>query len=109
MKDSANILEQNSVSISDGADSVSASCDNVLRRMKETADNIHSLNSGVKRFEGVLNENRANMMEMDALYPEYNFKKHKAYGTKEHYETLAKYGASPIHRMTFKGVKEYIR
>ena len=66
MKDSANILEQNSVSISDGADSVSASCDNVLRRMKETADNIHSLNSGVQRFEGVLNENRANMMEMDA-------------------------------------------
>ena len=66
MKDSADVLEQNSVSISGGADSVSASCDNVQRRMKETADNIHSLNGGVQRFEGVLNENRTNMMEMSA-------------------------------------------
>lgn len=46
------------------------------------------------------------MMEMDAKYPEYNFKKHKAYGTKEHYEALAKYGASPIHRKSFRLFKE---
>lgn len=66
MKDSADILEQNSVSISGGADSVSASCDNVQHQMRETADNIHSLNGGVQRFEDVLNENRTNMMEMSA-------------------------------------------
>ncbi len=42
------------------------------------------------------------MMEMDEKYPEYNFKKHKAYGTKEHYEALEKYGASPIHRKSFR-------
>ncbi len=46
------------------------------------------------------------MMEMDAKYPEYNFKKHKAYGTKEHYEALAKHGASPIHRKSFRLFKE---
>ena len=35
------------------------------------------------------------------LYPEYNFSKHKGYGTKEHTEALLKYGPCPIHRKTF--------
>ncbi len=48
-------------------------------------------------------------MEMlDKIYPEYNFKKHKAYGTKEHLELIKKFGPSPIHRKTFKGVREYV-
>lgn len=47
--------------------------------------------------------------ELDSKYPEYNFKKHKGYGTKEHLELIAKFGPCPIHRMTFKGVKEHIR
>lgn len=34
-------------------------------------------------------------------YPEYNFKKHKGYPTKEHREAVIKYGPSPIHRKTF--------
>ena len=41
------------------------------------------------------------MLEMDEKYPEYQFAKHKGYGTKLHYEMLAKYGASEIHRKTF--------
>ena len=41
------------------------------------------------------------MLEMDKKYPEYQFAKHKGYGTKLHYEMLTKYGASEIHRMTF--------
>lgn len=41
------------------------------------------------------------MMEMDKKYPEYNFKKHKGYPTKEHYEALKNYGASEIHRKSF--------
>ena len=36
--------------------------------------------------------------------PEYNFKKHKGYPTKEHYEALRKFGPCPIHRKTFRGV-----
>lgn len=47
--------------------------------------------------------------ELDSKYPEYNFKKHKGYGTKEHLEAIAKYGPCPIHRMTFKGVREHVR
>ena len=42
-------------------------------------------------------------------YPQYNFKKHKGYGTKEHLEAIAKYGPSPVHRLTFKGVKEHVK
>jgi len=41
------------------------------------------------------------MMEMARQYPEYDFDKHKGYGTKLHYEKLRQYGPSPIHRRTF--------
>lgn len=41
------------------------------------------------------------MDEYDAMYPEYNFKSNKGYGTKEHIEAIKKYGPCPIHRKTF--------
>mgnify|MGYP000891657196 CR=1 FL=1 len=40
-------------------------------------------------------------MEMDAMYPEYNFKKHKGYPTKEHRELVMQYGPCPLHRRSF--------
>ena len=46
------------------------------------------------------------LMELDKQYPEYCFAKHKGYGTKLHYETLDKYGISPVHRMSF--LKKYL-
>ena len=39
--------------------------------------------------------------ELDALYPQYQFAKHKGYGTKLHYEMLDQYGSCPQHRVTF--------
>ncbi len=47
--------------------------------------------------------------EVDKLYPEYGFAKHKGYGTKDHLEAIAKYGPCPIHRMTFGGVREHVK
>ena len=41
------------------------------------------------------------MVEMDKKYPGYNFAKHKGYGTKEHYECIAKLGSCEIHRESF--------
>ena len=41
------------------------------------------------------------MEELDGLYPQYRFAKHKGYGTKLHYELLREYGPSPVHRKTF--------
>lgn len=41
------------------------------------------------------------MEEYDKEYPQYNFKKHKGYGTKEHTDLILKYGVSPVHRPSF--------
>ncbi len=41
------------------------------------------------------------MLEMAKKYPEYQFEKHKGYGTKLHYEMIDKYGICEIHRKTF--------
>ena len=39
--------------------------------------------------------------ELNAQYPQYQFAKHKGYGTKLHYEMLDRYGPCPQHRVTF--------
>ena len=39
-------------------------------------------------------------------YPCYNFARNKGYGTREHLDALKKYGCSPLHRKTFRGVTE---
>ena len=41
------------------------------------------------------------MVELDRLYPEYQFAKHKGYGTALHRELLKKYGPCPVHRRSF--------
>ena len=41
------------------------------------------------------------MLEMAEKYPQYEFERHKGYGTKLHYEKIAQYGVCDIHRRTF--------
>lgn len=41
------------------------------------------------------------MREMAALYPQYEFERHKGYPTKRHYELLREHGPCAIHRRTF--------
>lgn len=41
------------------------------------------------------------MKEIAEKYPEYQFEKHKGYGTKLHNELILQYGPSPVHRMSF--------
>lgn len=41
------------------------------------------------------------MLKMAEQYPEYQFEKHKGYGTRLHYEMIEKYGVSSIHRKSF--------
>lgn len=41
------------------------------------------------------------MKVYDEKVPEYGFARHKAYGTRAHYEAIEKYGILPIHRRTF--------
>jgi ribonuclease HII len=48
------------------------------------------------------------MAEMDRLYPGYGFAGHKGYGSVLHMEAIRQLGPSPIHRLTFGGVKEHV-
>ena len=43
------------------------------------------------------------MLDLSEEYPEYEFPRHKGYGTKLHCEKLLEFGPSPIHRKTFIG------
>jgi ribonuclease HII len=44
------------------------------------------------------------LTELDAIYPEYGFAKHKGYGTAQHLAALRQHGATPQHRKSFKPV-----
>ncbi|MBQ9518232.1 MAG: ribonuclease HII [Eubacterium sp.] len=41
------------------------------------------------------------MLEMAEKYPQYQFEKHKGYGTKLHYQMLDEYGPCELHRQSF--------
>lgn len=41
------------------------------------------------------------MLELHKKYPEYEFARHKGYGTKLHYEKIKKHGLSEVHRRSF--------
>ncbi len=48
------------------------------------------------------------MLELDRLYPEYQFARHKGYPTPLHREMLQRYGASPVHRRSFGPVRDLL-
>lgn len=49
------------------------------------------------------------MEEYDREYPGYGFSGHKGYGSASHLAAIAALGPTPIHRLTFRGVREYVR
>jgi ribonuclease HII len=46
------------------------------------------------------------MQAFHRKYPQYGFDRHKGYPTDAHKKAILKHGPSPIHRLTFKGVKQ---
>ena len=46
------------------------------------------------------------MREIAKKYPEYEFEKHKGYGTKLHLEKIKQFGPCPIHRMSFAPIRK---
>ena len=46
------------------------------------------------------------MIELDAHYPQYGFAGHKGYGSAAHLEALRRFGPSPVHRRSFKPVRD---
>jgi len=52
---------------------------------------------------------RDRLMERYHLdYPQFGFSRHKGYPTRAHKEAIRKFGCCPIHRRSFKGVREYL-
>ena len=49
------------------------------------------------------------MLELDGLYPGYEFGRHKGYGTREHLACLRRNGACRIHRMTYSPLRDLNR
>ena len=47
------------------------------------------------------------MIQLAGKFKNYEFEKHKGYGTKLHRERIQKFGPSEWHRQTFSGVREY--
>ncbi|MDO4997447.1 MAG: ribonuclease HII [Neisseria sp.] len=48
------------------------------------------------------------MYDLDALFPQYGFAKHKGYGTAQHLAALQQYGALPEHRRDFAPIKQLL-
>ncbi|HEX6769772.1 MAG TPA: ribonuclease HII, partial [Candidatus Binatia bacterium] len=48
------------------------------------------------------------MIEFDKQYPEYGFAGHKGYGSAAHLAALQRYGPTPIHRRSFKPVRDLL-
>lgn len=48
------------------------------------------------------------MRQMHEIYPQYGINTHFGYPTKAHKKAIEQFGPSPIHRKTFKGVREFI-
>ena len=49
------------------------------------------------------------MVELDRIHPGYGLARHKGYGTREHLSCLSKLGPCPIHRQSFRPVREIIQ
>ena len=48
------------------------------------------------------------MREYAIEYPQYGFDRHKGYPTEQHRDAIAQFGACPIHRRSFRGVREHV-
>lgn len=47
------------------------------------------------------------MYELDPIYPMYDLKHNKGYGTKKHLEAIREYGITKYHRLTYAPVTKY--
>ncbi len=47
------------------------------------------------------------MDQYHLLYPQYGFDHHRGYPTRGHKSAIERFGITPIHRKTFKGVREH--
>jgi len=79
-----------------------------VRLPQETIPHGDGLSISIASASIVAKVTRDRLMERyDEDYPQFGFSRHKGYPTRAHKEAIRKFGCCPIHRRTFKGVKEY--
>lgn len=67
-----------------------------------------SLSASIAAASIIAKVARDNLMkEYDQQFPGYGFARHAGYGTRVHQDAITKLGPSPIHRLTFRGVKSF--
>ena len=76
---------------------------------QQTIKKGDSLSLSIAAASIIAKVTRDRMMEEYAReYPGYGFAGHKGYGSASHLAAIAALGPSPIHRLTFRGVREYV-
>ena len=109
--DEINILQATYLAMKRAVEGLSLNCDYALidgNRMPPLDIDGETVIKGDSRSESIaaasilakVTRDRL-MLKLAEKYPQYQFEKHKGYGTKLHYEMLDKYGPSEIHRQTF--------
>lgn len=73
----------------------------------EGGDDIHKAIGAASIIAKVYRDSY--MTGMDVIYPAYGFAQHKGYGTEQHREAIMMHGPCKLHRLTFKGVYEYVK
>jgi ribonuclease HII len=67
-----------------------------------------SLSASIAAASIIAKVARDNLMkDYDQLFPGYGFARHVGYGTRAHQDAITRLGPSPIHRMTFQGVRSF--
>jgi ribonuclease HII len=70
------------------------------------ADSIHPIVSAASVYAKVRRDSF--MYKIAKKYPEYHFEKHVGYGTKQHKEALATFGPTPLHRVSFRPIQNFL-
>ena len=79
-----------------------------LQLHQKTIKKGDSLSLSIAAASIIAKVTRDRMMgEYDRLYPGYGFAVHKGYGSAAHMAAIAALGPTPIHRLTFRGVREH--
>ena len=87
-------------------DGISKTTLNVYQKTIKKGD---SLSLSIAAASIIAKVTRDRMMEeYEREYPGYGFAGHKGYGSASHLAAIAAMGPTPIHRLTFRGVREYV-
>lgn len=87
-------------------DGISAVPVNIAQRTVKKGDSL-SISIAAASIIAKVTRDRL-MVEYDVQYPGYGFADHKGYAAASHMAAIASLGPSPIHRKTFRGVKEHL-